>query len=175
MSGLVTLAVGFLLVVLDLRLGGSVDVVPDPVGWAVALWALGGLSPLHRGFTVAAAASVVGLVSSLPEAVGAVSAPLAWLSIACQTVLVFATCTAVMALVPAERRRADALRWSDLATTVAVAALGALAGELGAAAAVPAVLAALAGVVVLVLFLLTLHRAARASVDLPRHVVPRGV
>ncbi len=156
-----TMAWGLLLVVVDLRVQG-LDLVPDPIGWAVLLVGALRLVPLHRAFVVVAWASGVGLVASLPDWLGAQGTLLTMAFSVAETVLVFATCTAVMVLAPGHRRGADAIRWWDLGLTVAAVVLVAVARQEPDLAVLP-VLVGVAALVVLVCFLVLLFRASRAT------------
>lgn len=161
MSGLRTVAGALLLVLLDLRIDG-LDLLPDPLGWAVAAWVLGGLAGRHRGFDVAAAAAAVACVASVPGLVGPGPDWLWPVTTAATTALVFAACTAVRALVPTEAVRAERLRWADLGLTGALVLLTPFAEGQDWLAA-PVLLLGLAALVVFVLFLLMLARAGRSG------------
>lgn len=163
LSPLRTLAWGVLLVVVDVRVQ-AVDLVPDPIGWVLALAAAVRLAALHDAFRVTAGACAVGLVCSLPDWVGIGGEPLALLVGAVETVVVFATCTALMALLPARRDSANTLRWWDLALTAALVLVGWYAADSGPGLGPVAILLVLTELVVLVCFLVLLFRAAR---DLP--------
>lgn len=124
MGELKLLGAGLLVVALDLRLNG-VDFLTDVVGWVMAIVALLSLAKLHGGFLVAAFAAGVGLVAwaanpwlGVDQDVAATAETVA------QTVLVFASCTALMALVPQQRRTADQIRWWDLGLALLATALG---------------------------------------------------
>jgi len=152
---------GLLLVLLDLRVNG-LDLVPDPVGWLAVLLAARSLSPLHRAFAWSVAASVLGLVASVPEWLGTGGALVSAATSVAETVLVFATCTAIIALVPARRSAADAIRWADLGLSLAfvpVLLLAAADPDLGALT----LLVGLAAMVVFVCFLVLLFRTAGHS------------
>jgi len=144
------------IVVLDLRFEG-VDVVLDPLGWLVALFALAGLAKEHPAFGIASLACLVGGAVSVPDWFGPGGNFVTLVTGLAETVVVFATCTGVMAVCPQERRTADRLRWWVLGLGLALLALAPAARDL--AALVIAV--GLAGVVVFVLFLVMLFRAAR--------------
>jgi len=113
-----TMAQGLLLVIIDIRIQ-HVDLVPDPIGWVMALVACQRLVAQHVAFKAVTAACVVGLVCSLPDWVGVTGALLTVPVAVAETVVVFATCSAVMALLPARRSTANALRWWDLGLLVA--------------------------------------------------------
>jgi hypothetical protein len=176
MRRLATLAWGMLLVVLDLRINGF-DLLPDPLGWVVGAVAASSLArsagELHPGarrwFGAAAVASAVAVVPAVPDWFG-VQHPMITVSVtAAETVLVFATCTAIMAVLPARRATANAVRWLDLGLSLAFAAL------IGAAVAVPelgvvALLIGLASLAVFVWFLVLLFRARKDDTAVPQVV-----
>lgn len=167
MRPLATLAWGLLLVVLDFRVQG-VDLLPDPIGWglgAVAALSLfrsvGKAQPeARRWFAATCVACTAALLPAVPEWVG-VQHPIITVAVAvAQTVVVFATCTGVMSVLPARRATANAVRWSDLGTASLLAVL------MGGATVVPelaplALLTALATLAVLVWFLVLLFQAAK--------------
>ena len=166
-----TMGWGLLLVIFDVRLG--VDFLPDPLGWLMALVAAASLSRLHGAFRVVAAACGLGLVASVPDWVGIGGAAVAIATTVAETLVVFATCTAIMALVPERRGRADALRWWDLGLTLALAVLSAVATEqpdLG----VLAVAAGIADLVVFVCFVVLLFGAAKATPTGPGKTIRTG-
>ena len=153
-----------MLVVVDFRVD-DVDLIPDPLGWLLALVALARLAGLHTGFGVAAAICTVGLLASVSgwlQAPGPEGWEATW-SAVWETAVIFSVCTAVRALVPAERRRASMLRWWDLGLAVSLACLGGLTVAGFPAAGVAALAVGLACFVVFALFLLMLWRAARAG------------
>jgi hypothetical protein len=95
MGALKLLGVGLVVVALDLRLNG-VDFLTDVVGWVLALVALLSLAKLHAGFLVAAVAAGGGLVAWAANPWLGVSQDAAGVAeTVSQTVLVFATCTAL--------------------------------------------------------------------------------
>jgi hypothetical protein len=151
------MAWGLLLVVVDIRVG--VDVVPDPLGWLLALGAAASLSRLHGGFTVATVACGLGLLASVPDWLGGRGDVLTMATAVAETVLVFATCTAIVDLVPGRRAGANAIRWWDLGLTVGLLPVIALAGWEPGLTAV-ALLVGLGALVVFVCFLVLLFRAA---------------
>ncbi len=113
MRSLVLLVVAQVLVVLDLRVDG-VDLVPDPLGWALSAVALLRLER-HVAFRLAAAAAGLAALVSVPSMVDPTGPPvLEPVLYGVQTAVVFGTCTGVMALRPTRRRTAQVLRWADL-------------------------------------------------------------
>ncbi|NYG56644.1 hypothetical protein [Nocardioides perillae] len=156
-----TMAFGLLVVLVDLRFDGF-DVLPDPVGWVVAVVVVSRLAGLHRAFTVATAASVVCLLVSVPGVLATDLGLLGALDTAATTVFVFAVCTAVRALVRDEAVAADQLRWADLGLTVVLVALLLLA-VLEPGVGVLALVVGLCLLIVFVLFLLLLARVGRAA------------
>ncbi|MFC4784318.1 hypothetical protein ACT8ZV_07575 [Nocardioides sp. MAHUQ-72] len=156
-----TMGFGMLLVLLDLRVDG-LDLVPDPLGWLLALAAAGSLSRLHPAFPVVAVACGLGLVASGPDWVGRGGPVVAVEITVAETVVVFATCTAVMALLPERRGGANALRWWDLGLTLVLTVLLLVAaGEPDVG--VLALLVGIAELVVFVCFIVLLFKAARAT------------
>ena len=165
LSPLRTLAWGLLFVVVDLRIQ-EIDLVPDPIGWALGLVASLRLTGRHGAFRASAAACAVGLACSLPQWLGVTGVLLTTVVGLVETVLVFATCTAVMALVPQRRSGADTIRWWDLGLSVGAGVALALAlqqPDLG----LLALLLGLAQLVTLVCFLVLLFRAAGGSPTSP--------
>lgn len=156
-----TVALALLLVLVDLRFDGF-DVLPDPVGWAVAAVVLGRVAGLHRAFAVATAAAVVCLVVSVPGTFTDRLGLLGAADTAATTVFVFAVCTAVRALVPSEAVSAGQLRWADLGLTAALVVLLLLA-TLDPEVGILALVVGLCALVVFVLFLLLLARVGRAA------------
>ena len=152
---------GLLLVLLDLRING-LDVVPDPLGWLLALAAAASLSRLHDAFRVAAAACGVGFLASVPQWVGSGGGLVEVATGVAETVLVFFVCTAIMVLVPERRRGANAIRWWDLGLTIALTLLVvAASGEPDLA--VVALLVGLTDLGVVICFVVLLFRAAKAT------------
>jgi hypothetical protein len=85
------------------------------VGWVVAALGLLSLSDLHRGLRIAGAAAAVGLLAWAADPwLGVDQGLAAIVEVVAQTVIVFATCTALMELVPAKRESANLIRWWDL-------------------------------------------------------------
>lgn len=135
MRPLVLVALGLVLVALDLRIGG-LDLLPDPLGWVVAAVGAGLLRDRHVGFLVAAVACAAGVLLSLPDMAvegagraGRTGAPSAGAEdavvVLLQTVVLFSTCTAISRILPdtGVGRVAGVLRWVDLALTAAVQVL----------------------------------------------------
>lgn len=156
---------GLLVVLVDLRVNGP-DLVPDPLGWLLALVAVLGLRGWHRGFSLAAAGCGLGLLASLPDWARPDVTWVSTLTTVATTLVVFGTCTALMALVPGRRAGANAIRWWDLALTAPVVLLGALLPgpprEVhGPVATVLVLVLALAVLLVFVSFLVLVLRASR--------------
>lgn len=164
---LATLAWGMLLVVLDLRIQG-IDLVPDPLGWAMGAVACGSLSrsvaalppEARRWFGVTSVACAVAALPAVAEWAG-VQHPVVTTAISvAETVVVFVTCTAIMAALPARRATANAVRWSDLGTSAVVLVL--VAGATAEPGLAPlALFAGLAALAVFVWFLVLLFQAAK--------------
>jgi len=160
-----TMAWGLLLVIIDIRVE-HVDLVPDPVGWVMALVAAQRLAARHAAFTAVLAACVVGLVCSVPDWFGVTGELLTIPTAVAETVVVFATCVAIMALLPSRRGTANAVRWWDLELLLAGWLLVAVArNEPGAAVLVVAL--ALAQLVVLVVFVVLLFGASKEHPNPP--------
>ena len=119
---------GLLLVLFDLNVAGP-DLLPDALGWPLAAVGFHRVAPRSRWFAAAATGAWLGLLAWLAQVAGAET----WGSVleaVALTVVAFGACTALRALVADEvvRRRADLLRWSDLALSVPAVVLM-LAGE----------------------------------------------
>lgn len=104
------MAWGLLVVVLDLNIE-QLDLIPDPIGWAMVLLAALDLRRLHPAFGAGAAAAALGLVGSVPEWFGADGWPISVSTGLAQLVVLFSTCSALMVLVPEKSEMADRLRW----------------------------------------------------------------
>ena len=160
MPALTQLAWGLIIVVVDFRLD-DMDVIPDPVGWVIAFVALTSLARHHHAFNWAAAACLPAGAISVPEWFGATGDLVTLVTTAAETVIVFATCTGLMAILPAVRRTAQWIRWWDLSLTLLV--VTALLPERHLdEVRVLMVLAGIATLAVFVMFLLMLFRAGRA-------------
>jgi hypothetical protein len=161
MGELRLVAFGLIVVVVDLRFNG-VDIATDIAGWALAGVGLTTLSRLHEGFQVAAVATVVGAVAwagdpwlGIDRGLAAVAESVA------QTVIVFACCTALIALVPEKRSSADQIRWWDLGLGVVVLAAVTLLEGREAPLVTPLLILAIVPVfVVYIAFLVLLFRCA---------------
>lgn len=119
---LALLAWGQVIVLLDLRING-IDLVPDPLGWAMGVAAMSTLSGLHHGFVTVAWVGVTGVVVSLPDWVdpdafaGLLNVVLGALSL----LLVVAACTAIKDTLPDRAASARAVRsWTLVVTAVLV-------------------------------------------------------
>ena len=158
MSPLTRFVLGFLVVLLDLRVGG-VDLLPDLVGWILVLL---GLVPLLRRsgwFQLAAGAAVLELVVSVAELTQPATGLPALIDSVATTVLLFAVTSGVIAGVGSQEVRAagDPVRWTNLVLGVVSIILVALVdggGTLEASTAliVILVLATLAAVVWFLVF-----------------------
>ena len=153
------LAWGLLLVVLDLRIEG-LDLVPDPVGWLVALVALGPLASRHSGFAAAVAGCGLGLLVSLPDWVQPESTWLGLVATAAETLVVVGTCTALMVLLPRRRAGAATIRAWNLGLTVVAVALGAVAAAGEGVPVALVLLVVVAALVALACFLVLLFQVA---------------
>ncbi|HET7735921.1 MAG TPA: hypothetical protein VFK52_08115 [Nocardioidaceae bacterium] len=158
---LATVAWAQLLVFFDFRIDG-LDLIPDPLGWVVSAVALGTLATLHVGFQVAGVAC---WVAALPSVVDMIDGgqPLVTTIVTIATlVFVFATCTAIMPVVPERAASANALRWTDLALTFALIPLVFAARTAGDFAAL-AVIGVIAALAVFVWFLVLLFQTAKLT------------
>jgi hypothetical protein len=156
---LATAATGLVLVLIDFRIEG-IDLIPDPLGWGMAGWALGSLQMVHRGFHIAGVAAWLAVVPSLPEWFGGKGTLIA-ISIALALLVVqVAACTAIIVERPRREPSASAIR------SLAVGLSGALVLALAAAAVEPSVAVValaigLADMVVAVWFLVLLYGVAK--------------
>lgn len=130
MTPLGAVVLGTVLVMLDLRIE-TFDLVPDPLGWGLLVWACVRLRGAHPAFGWAVAATVVGLLVSLPGQVGELPTPLGLLGVAAETAVVFAVCTGIHArsVNPARARQAGTIRWWNLALAALAVLLGAVLSE----------------------------------------------
>ena len=153
--------IGLLVVFVDLRLNG-VDFVTDSVGWVVAAAGLFSLRRWHTLFGISGAAAVVGFLAWAADPwLGVDQGTASVVEGIAQTVVVFATCTALMDLVPERRSTADLIRWWDLGLGVVALLVGALfAGEEGGGAVLLVLLLVIPALVVYVAFLVLLFRCA---------------
>ena len=129
---------GFLIVFVDIRLGGF-DVIPDVIGWVIVLAGLLAVSAQHAALRIALIAAsialVVGFVTEYVLASPSTADGTVWgvLDTVASTVFIFAMCTGMRDLARAagnERiaAQADVVRWLDVALTVVVLAIAAAAG-----------------------------------------------
>lgn len=161
---LAALAWGMLIVVFDLRVS-ELDLLPDPLGWLLAAVAVRKLAGLHRGYVVAAVACAVAVLPSLPSWAGVQHPLIAVADAVAMSVVVFATCTALMATAPARRDAANAIRWLDLGaggTLLVLAALADAERSLRSALTPLAVAVGLVMVVAFVWFLVLAFQVANA-------------
>ena len=167
-SPLARVATGLVLVLADVRVG-DVDLLPDPLGWLLAAWALRSLQPAHVGFHVAGVTAWLAALWSLPEWFGAegvfVTVPIAL----AQLVVQVAVCTALVAACPRRAPSASTIRWSTLFLSgVLVVALVAAEAEPSTGAVALAI--GLADMAVMVWFLVLLYGVAK---DAPPVAAPR--
>ena len=115
MVPLARLVVGYLLVLVDLRIDGF-DLVPDLVGWALVLWALVPLTRRSDWFRLALVAAVVELVLSLVEVRQPVGGLALLVDVGAGAAFIFAVVTGIIATVGREEVRAagDPVRWTNL-------------------------------------------------------------
>ena len=158
--------IGFLLVILDFRFDGF-DLIPDLLGWVIVLAGLMPLAGRSRGFAAAGAAAAVGVLLALPQQLSEPGPVIGLLEAVAETVLLFGTCTGVIALVadPQVRRTANRIRGADggrtaVATAVSLAAGGGTAVSVDEAMVLPLLVLVLVGLGIVVWFLLFLwsHR-----------------
>ncbi len=120
---------GLLLVFVDIRIDG-VDVIPDLIGWVLAVVAMSRLQTLHAAFAVARTAAGAGVLVNLAIYLGA-DAVLVALEAITVGVFVFAVCTgllrrAAQAGDAGTARAAQQIRWAH-ATLTALSVVGLLA------------------------------------------------
>lgn len=152
---------GLVLVVVDLRFNG-IDFATDAVGWVLAAAGLTSLQRWHAGFGVGAAAAALGFLAWAADPwLGLEQGIASTLEGVAQTVIVFTTCTALMALVPEKRRSAELIRWWDLGLGLVVLAISLLLeGQSSNDAAVLVLLLIVPVFVVYIAFLVLLFRCA---------------
>lgn len=144
------ITVGYLLVLVDIRING-LDVIPDLAGWAVVLAGVASLLGRSGWFRLAAGAAAVELVTSAVELLQPPPTLATLVDAVASPAVVFGVCGGVMATVenPTVRATADAIRWLSLALGIVDLAVRALSdgqqdvGGLGALAVVLFVLVAL--------------------------------
>ena len=123
---------GFLLAALDFRING-LDLLPDPLGWAIAAIGLSALSARSPALRVAMILAAIEAVVSLPLVVTDEIPPLlSSLDTLLQTGFVFAVCTGLIALLPHRPDRAgtaNIIRWLDLGLTVLIVPVAMTAGS----------------------------------------------
>ena len=175
MGPLRTVAWGLLVVTFDINID-QLDLVADPIGWAMALWALLTLRELHPALAAAALAGAVGLVASVPQWLGLLGSPFSWAIGLAELGILFAVCTALMELVPPKRHVADQLRRWGLVLTVALAPLLLLVRAYDGSARGPlvilTVLVAIGLAVVFVWFLVLLFQCSRLGPAAPVPALP---
>lgn len=122
------LAIGFAIVVVDVRSDGGFDLVVDPLGWLAIIFALARLPQTRERFGLARGAAYVGLVLSAVEALplGIPSTLSHAAQATAESAFVFGLCTGIIrALAKPESGRpqgkaaqADLLRWSHLGFSI---------------------------------------------------------
>lgn len=163
MNSLRLTAWGFLLVAFDLRID-DVDLLLDPVGWAMMVVSLWGLRVRYRVFGTAAVACCLGFVVSLPGVVAEPPWALTSVESVVQTVFVFTTCTGIVRTVPRYAEAANLVRWIDLGLMVLVVLAVFLVDESDVEALAPAVIGlGIAVLAVAVWFVVLLFRSASAA------------
>lgn len=172
-------AFGFLIVFVDIRLGG-IDVIPDAIGWAIVAAGLLAVSAQHAAFRIALAAAslalVVGLVTEYVLASTSTADGTVWsvLDSVATTVFVFATCTGMRDLARAAgddrtATQAGIVRWLDVALTVVMLGVAAAAGfpeeriGIGSSLALPLLAFAAMALAVVIWFLVLLFRSGRTQ------------
>jgi hypothetical protein len=123
MTSLRVLAWGMLVVGIDLTIDGR-DLVPDPVGWVLALVALWSLRHLDPSFVIASVAALVALLVSIPDWLGSGSSLLSFVGYVALVAVVFTTCTALMGLAPTRRGSANVIRWWFLGVSALAMLIG---------------------------------------------------
>jgi hypothetical protein len=170
MGSLRMVAWGLLVVAVDLNID-DLDLLADPIGWAMVLLAVLGLRPLHRAFAAAGGAAALGLVTSVPAWLGVDGLLLSLALGLAQVGVLFAVCTALMDLVPARRHLADRLRWCGVALPVVLGPVLLLVRADDGPGRVPlvvlAIVVAVALVVVFVWFLVLLFQSSRPPPGVP--------
>lgn len=163
MTPLARVGWGLLVVALDLRIEG-LDLLVDPLGWALALSGWFALQGRNSWFGGAVAGGLVGCAVSI----FAVTQPLdglpSMVDTIAQTAVVFCTCSAIARLAGnlADRKAANTIKWLDLglgivAALVVVAARSTEAGGM-VVLVLPLIVAALA---TFVWFLVLVFRVGR--------------
>jgi hypothetical protein len=124
------LVIGLVLVMVDLNVN-TIDLVPDLIGWPVALVGLSNLSDRTPWFRVAMASAVLGLAVSVLDLVGGTGSLVFLLDAVSGTGVAFGTCTAIIRLVhaPEVRHTANLIRWWHLGLIVVSTVLVSLVGE----------------------------------------------
>ncbi|ANH38653.1 hypothetical protein I601_2228 [Nocardioides dokdonensis FR1436] len=174
MKPLLTVVIGLLLTVGDLRIGDgelAPDLLPDPVGWVLVAVALGRLAHLHQGFRLGAVAAWVGAAISVPlwpglAGLGEVEPLLGLATGIVDLVVVAGVLSGVVAVVPTRSDGARSLRTAYVVVAV-VFTLLAVGAEVSVAFAVLALTAGLVNLVVLVIVLVFLGRVARDPEAVP--------
>ncbi len=173
-----TVVVGLVVVLLDLRLGGggaAFDLLPDPVGWIVVAVALGRLAHLHRGFRLGAVTAGVGALVSAPlwpgpELLGETAVWLGVLEGVVDLVVVVGTLSGVVAVLPRRAGSARTLR-TTYVVVAGVYALLALGGLVSTGLVVLALMGTLVSLVVTVIVLVFLGSVSSETPD-PARISP---
>ncbi|WP_460808868.1 hypothetical protein [Nocardioides salsibiostraticola] len=161
MRPLTMAATGLLMVLVDLNIG-SIDLVPDPVGWVLAAVALTSLHPVHRGFYVAGLAAWVAVVPSAVEWLGIGGGTVTVMTTVALFVVEVATCTALMAVRRDREWSASTIRWLTVVLGVALG-LALIAASMEPNAGIVVFAVALADLLVTVWFVVLLYGAARGA------------
>jgi hypothetical protein len=122
MGALRNVAWGLLVVTFDFKIN-ELDLIADPIGWAMVLFALLKLRELHPALGAAVGAAALGLVVSVPEWLGLIGTPISLAIGLAELGVLFAVCTALMDLVPVKRHVADQLRRWGVGLAVAITPL----------------------------------------------------
>lgn len=153
-------AVGLALVAVDVNIEG-LDLLPDPIGWFVALLGLHALRGVAPQLRVAAGAALVGGLLSLPDYV--VDQPL--LSAATgilEVAVVWSVCGALIAARTPQASSASTVRLLSVACVAVVLPLSLLEGDADGVATLVALTAVVVGLATFVWFLVITFAAARA-------------
>ncbi|HXH80258.1 hypothetical protein [Nocardioides sp.] len=116
---LATAAFGLVVVLVDFRIE-SFDLIPDPLGWAIAAQALCSLRPAHRGFYLAGVAAWCAVVPSVPEWFGVESILITSALTLALVIAQYQTCTAILAVSPPGATSADTIRWLVVSLAIAL-------------------------------------------------------
>ncbi len=158
MKPLAVIAVGLILVVVDIRYGGF-DVLTDVLGWLACFWALLQMSRMSSWFGIGVAGAALGAASSMFHLSAEPTPLISMLDQIATVLMVFGTCSGIMALAqdadPGVASMANILRWVTLGLGL-VSPLAVLAG--GPTVIVVLGLAALAVVIWFIMMLFSVSR-----------------